>query len=115
MILSCLWRFWRRTEERSKRDRRREREIENRKAIIECGNNMPKPSIIGMSKELKTFARQGYVDVDKNRLFDTCYEQAGMFVNGLANVKDGRSGKWGLIDTNGNWVFMSPLLMEVRS
>ena len=68
-----------------------------------------------MSKELKIFAQQGFVDVDKHRLFDTCYEQAGMFVNGLANVNDGRSGKWGLIDTNRNWVFMPPLLMDVRS
>ena len=57
-----------------------------------------------MSKEVKIFARQGYVDVDKHRLFDTCYEQAGMFVNGLANVKDGRSGKWGYINTNGEYV-----------
>ena len=32
MILSCLWRLQRRTEEGSKRDRRREREIE--KALI---------------------------------------------------------------------------------
>ena len=29
MILSCLWMFWRRTEEWSKRDRRREMKLTN--------------------------------------------------------------------------------------
>ena len=68
------------------------------------GTTGQKPSTLDMSKELKIFARQGYIDVDKHRLFDTCYEQAGMFVNGLANVKDGRSGKWGYINTKGESV-----------
>ena len=57
------------------------------------------------SKKLKIFARQGFVDVDKHRLFDSCYEQAGMFVNGLANIKDDRNGKWGDINTKGKYMF----------
>lgn len=65
----------------------------------------PKLSTLDISKKLKIFARQGFVDVDKHRLFDSCYEQAGMFVNGLANIKDDRNGKWGDINTKGKYMF----------